>query len=157
MHGAWHEVGVVGVAVVGEAEEIASGKKGQAQGFLEAVLAGDGTHGEVVGDYYTLVSKLVAEQLLDYERGERGGQIVAEVAVDDVCHHDHVGIAVGDEFAVGFKFGFLPGFGYIDQSGVGVAFGTAVAGEVFETGEDAFFAVGFDVERSTLGYDCWVF
>ena len=99
-------------------------------------MVGDGTHGEVVGDNDTGETKLVSEQFVDYGRGERGGEVVAEGAVNDMIHHDHVDTAGGDKVAVGLQFAFLPGGGDIDKACVGVAGGTSMSGEVFKAGDD---------------------
>ena len=147
-----HQVGVVAVAVVGKTEQVASGLDSKAQRLFEAVLFCYGTHGEVVGYNDSVESKLVAQHFLDDCGGERGGQVVAQVGVDDVSGHDHVGVAVGYQGAIGFELGLFPSAGNVYQPGVGVSFGTAVAGEVFEAGDDAFFVVCLDVERGVLGY-----
>lgn len=139
LHGMGDNVGVVAAAVVGEAEEVASGLDGQAEGLFEPVVPGDGSHGEVVGDDDTVETELGTQDFFYDGGGEGGREVVAKVAVDDVCHHHHVDDVFVDECAVGQEFFFLPGFGHVDKAGMGVAGGTAVAGEVFEAADDVFF------------------
>lgn len=149
--GTRHHIGVVAASVVGETEKVAPCNDGQAQGFFETVVDSDGPHGKVVGDHDSSETKLVAEQLFDYDRGEGGRKVVAEVAVDDMCHHDHVDNAFVDECMVGFKFSFLPGVGYVDEAGMGVAGGAAVAGEVFQATDNILFVQLVEPDGGTAG------
>ena len=151
-HGAGNHLGVVcAAAVVGEAEHVAAGQDGHFEGFGKAVLVGDGAHGQVVGDDDAAETKLFAEFAADGEGREGGGQAVAHLAVDDVGHHDHVCVAFGDEVAVGGQFGFLPGAGDIYEAGMGVARRAAMAGEVFEAGDDAVLALDVEPDAGALG------
>jgi len=145
------EVGVVAAAVVGEAEEVAARIDGHAEGLGKAILPGDGPHGEVVGDNHPGETKVVAQQFANDKGGEGGGQVVAKGAVDNMGHHDHVDVALADEVAVGLEFGLLPSVGDIDKTRMGVAGGTAMAGEVFEAADDVLFVEFVEPDGGTAG------
>ena len=149
--GTGHHIGVVAASVVGETEEVAPCNNGQTQGFLKPIMAGDGPHGEVVGDHHPVETKLVAEQFFDDDGGEGGGKVVAEVAVDDMCHHHHVDNSFVDKGAVRLQLCFFPGIGYVDKTGVGVAGGTAVSGEVFQAADDLLFVQLVEPYRGASG------
>src|SRR5665647_1733187 len=83
------------------------------------------------------------------EGGWMGG---VQPFMEKMAAHDCIGQATGNQFLIGLKLIFVPGFRNIGESPMGVAPGAAMAGKMFEAAEDAPTAVCLDPETG-MGAD----
>ena len=75
-------------SVVADERGIAPGQQGEACRLFRSVEGCDSSHAEVIGEHHALVSQLVTQEILDHDRGERGGKLGIQSGGLHMGHHD---------------------------------------------------------------------